>query len=129
MNFSRVIAQLVTQIQKRSWPEQWKILGRVHRHLCEHASCSDITLLLGRNNLWSEGIQKYLSDTLSRCTSYKTTTLPRAERKVFLCSINGPFNTVVYVDHICLDDRLVLNRMDVSTRYSSGSVIDDTVLQ
>jgi len=113
-------AQLERTNEALSWPKTRKIIDKVHTHVCGHSSFSDIKVLLQRNDIWNESVQDYLAMILERCTSCKTTSLPKQTRKVSLSSLNRSFKDLVCVDHMYLEDNCVLHIMDATTRYSAG---------
>ena len=51
----------------RSWTDLKKIIGKVHKHVCGHASLSDMKTLLERNGLWSSEVEKYLCRVAESC--------------------------------------------------------------
>lgn len=50
-----------------SWAETRRIVDKVHRHVCGHATFSDMRTLLIRNGLWNESVQHYLATKVSQC--------------------------------------------------------------
>ncbi len=104
------------------------IIDKVHKHVCGHSTFTDIKTLLQRNDFWSEDAKKYLAETLEKCPSCLTTSLPKKSRKVALSAMSRDFNDVVCLDHFFLDDFKVFHVMDSSTRFSVGSVVPDTTM-
>ena len=47
------------------WFELKRIIDKVHKHVCGHASLSDIQILLQRNNMWTSEVKKYLRRVLN----------------------------------------------------------------
>ena len=106
-----------------TWEETKKIVEKVHRHVCGHASYKDIKLLLKRNNLWSSQCEKFLSQLLETCEHCHILDEPVGNRKVSLRSMTRSFNQVVCIDHFFPDNLNVLHFMDATTRYSSGLLV------
>eukprot|EP00171_Calliarthron_tuberculosum_P000101 IDg101t1 len=107
----------------RSWPELKSIIDKVHKHVCGHASYNDIRILLERNDLWNEDVRKYLQSSIDLCPCCKVCEKPKAARQVSLYDIDGEFNDRVCMDHMFLDDLIVLHIMDSKTRFSCGSSV------
>lgn len=95
-------ATTVSDLVERPWRELTQIFEKEHRHVCGHASYTDIKLLLQLNNLWNESVNKYLSTTFEECASFNVTACLQPARKVSLGSMYRSFNEVVYVDHLFL---------------------------
>lgn len=110
----------------RPWSEVKKIVDKVHKYICGHASFSDIKTLLERNNIWSDEVMKYVSRTMESCTRCLHTSEPKQARKVSIRSLNRSFNMVVCIDHLHLGNMRVFHLMDAATRYSAGAVVQDT---
>lgn len=111
-----------------SWDSVKKVVDRVHRHVCGHATFSDMRTLLIRNRLWSNEVQHYLSQTVSECVSCKASSTPPPNRRVSLSSLNRQLNEVVCVDHFHLDGVTLFHAMDTATRFSSAYVVESTGL-
>ena len=58
------------------WKELKRVVDRIHRHVCGHASFSDIRTLLVRNKLWSPEVQAYLSKTVAECNDCIASSTP-----------------------------------------------------
>jgi len=112
--------------ESRPWIETKKIVDKVHTHVCGHSNFSDIKILLERNSIWDESVEKYLVQIMESCISCRTTALPKPSRKVSLSSMSRQFNDVVCVDHFFLDNLCIFHAMDAITRYSAGSCVPDT---
>ena len=110
------------------WSEIKKIVDKVHQHICGHSQYSDIKILLQRNNLWNEEVNRYLSTIMEKCTSCKTTSVPQPSRKVSLSSLSRQFNDLVCIDHLHLENNRVFHVMDSHTRYSSGMVVQSLTM-
>eukprot|EP00178_Gracilaria_changii_P015990 TRINITY_DN4502_c0_g1_i1.p1 TRINITY_DN4502_c0_g1~~TRINITY_DN4502_c0_g1_i1.p1 ORF type:complete len:217 (+),score=18.60 TRINITY_DN4502_c0_g1_i1:155-805(+) len=123
------MASMGDTVSTRPWSELKKIVDKVHKHVCGHAVYSDIKILLQRNGLWNEGVNKYLALVLENCTHCSTTSLPKSARKVSLSSISRSFNDVVCIDHLFLDDICVFHVMDTSSRYSAGCPVEGTSME
>ena len=68
----------------RPWSELKRTIDKLDKHICGHASLSDIQILLQRNNLWSTEIEKYLNRVVTSCTNCTKTYKPKQARKVSL---------------------------------------------
>jgi len=128
-SFFCATAQFPTNASKRPWNEVRRIVDKVHRHVCGHASFSDMKTLLKRNDLWNHEIKKYLIDKIEVCTNCAHTSEPRKMRKVSLSALNRSFNELVCVDHLHLNHMRVFHIMDATTRYSVGAVVPDTSMK
>lgn len=110
------------------WTDARRVVDRVHRHVCGHASYSDMRTLLIRNGIWSQQVQSYLAQTVSECNKCVASASPPPNRRVSLASLDREFNTVVCVDHFFLDDHVLFHIMDTSTRYSAAAIVSSTNL-
>eukprot|EP00178_Gracilaria_changii_P016470 TRINITY_DN4728_c0_g1_i1.p1 TRINITY_DN4728_c0_g1~~TRINITY_DN4728_c0_g1_i1.p1 ORF type:complete len:805 (-),score=91.02 TRINITY_DN4728_c0_g1_i1:529-2943(-) len=113
-------------LDNHQWSKVKHIVDKVHKHVCGHATYTDIKTLLQRNQLWDDTIEKYLSRTLEECTSCTTTARPQPPRKVSISSMSRAFNEVVCVDHMFLDEVCVFHVMDAASRYSAGLIVPNT---
>ena len=82
-----------------NWSDVRRVMARVHKHVCGHASYADIKTLLERNNLWNEQSQLYVSYLIEECNSCKAVSPPHPNRRVSLSSLNRDFNDIVCLDH------------------------------
>lgn len=112
----------------RPWKEVKAIIDKVHRHVCGHASLTDMRLLLERNNLWSDRVVDYVHKLIENCVSCRSTAPPQPNRKVSISSLSNNFNEVVCVDHFYLDGVQLLHCMDTATRCSAAFVVSSTAL-
>lgn len=119
-------AHIEGDVAKKPWTDVKKIVDKVHKHVCGHSTYSDIRVLLERNKLWNEQVEKYLQSVLERCTACLTTAKPKSSRKVSLSAMTRSFNDLVCVDHLFLDQYCVMHAMDAASRYSVGAVVEDT---
>ena len=113
----------------RPWTELKKIIDKLHKHVCGHASLSDIQILLQCNNLLSTEIEKYLNRVVTSCSDCAKTHEPKQARKVSISSINRSFNKVVCIDHFHLGNLRICHVMDATTRYSAGAVVHNNSMQ
>ena len=118
-----------TSEHKIPWKDVKKIIGKVHKHVCGHATLSDVEVLLKRNNLWNDEIQIYSTRTPSSCIDCAKTYMPKQGRKVSLSSLNRSFNKLVCLDHFHLGDLRFCHIMDAITGYSVGAVVPDTSIK
>ena len=109
-----------------SWADIKKIIDKVHRHVCGHATYNDIKLLLDRNKIWTDDCAKYLSHIMEQCVNCKVVQLPSGSRKVSLRSMSRSFNDVLCVDHLFIEQHDIIHFMDAQTRYSSGLLVPTT---
>ena len=101
----------------------------MHKHVCGHASLSDMKILLERNDLWSEEVEKCLSRVVDSCEKFVRTYEPKQARKFSLRSMNMSFNDLVCIDHFYLDILRLCHIICASTRYSVGAVVPDTGME
>ena len=97
------------------WSELKKIMDKVHKHSCGHASLRITQILLQSNNMWPSEVEKYLNQVVSSRTDYAKTHDPKQARKVSLSSINRSFNKVVCTDHLHLGNLRIFHIMDATT--------------
>lgn len=100
----------------RPWLETRRVIDKVHRHTCGHASYSDMRTLLQRNNYWSEAAQRYLADVVQRCEHCIASSTPLPSRKVALGSLDRSMNDLVLIDHFFLEDVKLFHAMDSHSR-------------
>ena len=112
--------------QNNSWKQLCAVIDKVHHHVCGHSNFSDIKLLLQRNGLWTDSCTEYLAQKLDSCEHCHAVRQPQKPRTVSLNNLSREFNEVVLVDHMFLDDLIVLHVMDAKTRYSTGAVVNST---
>ena len=79
----------------RSRKELTKIVDKVHKRVCGHASLSDMKILLERNDLWTPEVAKCLNSLIDSCEKCARTCEPKQVRKVSLSSYNRSFNDLV----------------------------------
>lgn len=120
------IVGIATNAPKRPWKEIKHIIDKIHKHVCGHSSLSDMKTLLKRNDLWNHEAKKYLIEVIDGCMNCSHTSEPRKSRKGSLSALDRSFNDLVCVDHLHLNEMRVFHMMDASTRYSVGSVVQDT---
>lgn len=113
----------------RPWKEVKPIIDKVHKHICGHATFTDIKLLLQRNEIWNDAIECYVSKTLQNCTSCRATAPPQPNRKVSISSLYKSFNQELCIDHLYLDKVRVFHVMDTVTRYSAGFVVENATME
>lgn len=113
----------------RPWADLKNIIDKVHRHVCGHASFSDIKTLLTRNSIWDATVENYLGRVIEACSNCRATALPAQARKVSLSSLNAHFNQIVYIDHFFLDNYCIFHAMDKWSRYSTGHIVPNTTLR
>ena len=113
----------------RPWNEVKRIIDKVHKHICGHASFSDIRTLLERNDMWSKEVEKYISSTVETCHGCRATSFPNPSRKVSLTSLHHNFNDIVCIDHFHLEGLRIFHIMDAWVRYSVGHVVNDATIK
>ena len=111
------------------WSDIKKIIDKVHKHVCGHASFTYYKLLLERNGLWNDAVASYLKELVNGCTACRSTSVPHPSRKVSISSLSKNFNEVLCIDHLYLDESLVMHCMDLVSRYSSAHVVTSTNLK
>lgn len=55
-----LLSDVQSKPQTKSWAELKKVTYKVHKHVCGHATFSDIQILLDQNDLWSDQVEHYL---------------------------------------------------------------------
>lgn len=107
-----------------SWKEPQKMVDKDHRHVFEHSKYLNIKILLERNNLWSNEVEKYLCRVPKKCSSYSTTAKLEQARKVSFSSISISCDKIVCIDHIHFGGLRVLHIMDSAVWYLVGAVVE-----
>lgn len=115
-------------ISTHSWPEKVRIINKVHKHVCGHASYGDIKTLLQRNKLWDNDIQRYLAQLIEKCQHCRAASLPKPARKVTLATLNRSFYDVDCIDHFYLDKLRCFHVMDLYSRFSAACTVPDATL-
>lgn len=72
-----------------------RVVHRVHRYTCCHASYSNTHTLLSRNRLWSDHAQQYLAAIVAECRDCKTASSPPHNRCFSISSLDQFFNETV----------------------------------
>ena len=82
------------------WSDVKKIIGKVHKHVCGHASFTDYKILLGHRN---NSVSSYLSKVVNDCTACRSTAVPKPNCEVSISSLSKEFNESLCIDHLYLD--------------------------
>lgn len=122
-NFSSISALSARPVPKRTWNEIKHIIEKVHKHVCGHASFSDFKMLLERNNIWNAAVEEYICQLINNCRSCKKSALPSPSRKVSISMMSKEFTEIVCVDHFYLNDICLIHFMELTSRFSSASVV------
>ena len=105
-----------------------KIVDRVHKHVCGHASFGDFQTLLQRNEIWNQQVALYLRHVTEKCTACKSTEKTEVPRKVSVTNMLYGFNSRIYIDNFYPADNertlIVLFIMDPSSRLSSCAELE-----
>lgn len=118
-----------SKLDVTNWPSIRRIVDRGHKHVCGHATYSDMRALSDCNKLWNNQTQHYLSQAVSNCQHCKSASTPPPNRRVSLLSLNLEFKDIVFLDHFYLNSVTVLHCMDVATSFSAGAVVTSTNLE
>ena len=89
-------------LDARTWSDVKKIIDKVHKHVCGHASFTDYKLLLERNGLWNDLISSYIGEIVTNCTACRSSAVPQPNCKVSISSLSKEFNEVLCIDHSIL---------------------------
>ena len=112
-------------VSNRPWKEIQKIVDKVHRHVCGHASYSDFKMLFERNNMWNESVKHYIENIMNECTACRKSYIPPPSRKVSISSLSKELNEIICVDHFYLDELCLIHFMDIASRFSTVSIASD----
>lgn len=112
----------------KPWSEVKKVIDKVHKHVCGHATLTDYKLLLERNHLWNDSVASYIARTMEECTGCRCTAPALPSRKVSISSLSKNFNEIVCVDHLYLEEVLMAHYMDLVSRYSAAYIVSSTQL-
>lgn len=94
--------------------------------MCGHASLSDFKLLPERNGIWSEDIRQYVTKIINECANYKASPPPEPSRKISIRYMTETLNELVCIDHFHLDDLLLIQFIDLNTRFAMSSNVKTT---
>ena len=122
INGSTVSSLSAITIDATPWSDIKKIIDKENKHVCGHASFTDYQLIIERNNLWNDTVASYLRELVNGCTACRSTSVSHPSRKVSISSLSKNFNEVLCIDHLYLDESLVMHFMDLVSRYSSAHV-------
>lgn len=109
-----------------SWAKLRCVVDRVHRHVCVHATYSNMRTFLCRSRLWNENVHQYLSTTISHWINCKASSTPLPNHRISLSSLHRPFNKIVCLDHFYLEYVTSFHEMDVPIRFSAAHVVSST---
>lgn len=123
---NNILDPLSAIIVDRSWSENQKTIGEVHKHVCGHSNYSDMKLFLQRNRIWRDHSGDYLKRKVEYCKHCLLVQTPEGIRKVSLSSISQSFSDAVCIDHMYLDKCTICHNMYSATRYSAGSVAESS---
>ena len=113
----------------RPWSELNRIIDEVYKYVCGHASINDIKILLKRNNMYTDDVEKYLNHVIDSCCDCAKTYEPQKARKVSLSSVSRSSYETICVDHFCLGNLCIIHIMDASMRYSASTAVPDTGME
>ena len=111
------------------WSELKKTIDKFHKHVCGHASLNDIKILLQRNSMWTDEVEKYLNRVINSCSDCAKTYKVMKARKVSLNSVNRLFNETICIDHCHLGNIRMFHIIDASGRYSTETAVPDTGME
>lgn len=111
-----------------SWSSVKKLVDKVHKHVCVHATFSDIRTLLVRNLLWSDQVQRYLVRVVSQFASCKASATPAPNRCMSIASLSRQLNDFVCIDHFHLDGVTLFDAIDTASRYFAAHILNFTCL-
>lgn len=107
----------------KSWAEVKTVIDKVHKHVCGHANFTDMRMLLDRNNLWNDAVEKYVGNLISSCTACRSTASPQLSRKVLISSLSKQISDIVCVDHFYVHVVRLMHCVDAATRFSAAFVV------
>ena len=113
-------------INFQPWSELRKMINKVFKLICGHASFSGIQILWNRNNMWTDEVEKVVYRGVNSCSDCAKISEPNRAQKVSLTWVNGSFNEVMCIDHFHLANLRNFHIMDASRRYSVGISFLDT---
>lgn len=82
-----------------------------------------------RNRLWTNQVQHYLVEVVSKCSSFKASASPPPNRRVPLATLSRQLYDVICIDHFHLDDVILFNATDTTTVYSASHAVQSTSLE
>lgn len=112
-----------------NWAKLGRVIDRVHKHTCGHASYSDMQTSPTRNGLWNDQLQSYLPSLVRNCSNCKPFSAPPLNRRVSVSSPDRSFNNVICVDHSFLERVTLFHIMDIVTRFSAAHVVATTNIE
>lgn len=115
-------------LTESSWSDVKRIIDKIHKHVCGHASFSDFKLLPERNFLWNDAVSRYLSEVVNACPACRSTATPQPSHKISISSLSKALNEALCIDHLFLEVLCLLHCMDLHSRYSACHVVRTTSL-
>lgn len=106
-----------------------RVIYRDHDHTIGPAKYSDIITLLVRNGLWTNVVNHNLTEIISKCPHYLTTSAPAPTQNVSLPLLIRPFNETVCIDHFYIDEIQLFNVMDSGSRYLAVYISDTSSMK
>lgn len=112
-----------------SWVRQKRVIDRDHEHNCVHSKNSDIRTLVVRNGLWTDDEKHCLTYIISKCPHCLTISDPAPARKVLLSPLTTEFNDTVRMDHLYLDEIMLLRVIRTISRYSAVYISENASIK
>ncbi len=124
-NFFCATADIQETASDRAWSDVKKVVDNVHKHVCGHATLSDMQKLLERNNLWNREVGTYLKRIVNSCSNCARFHVSKKARKESLSTVNRSFNEFACIDYFHLGNMRICLIMDAATCYSVGAAETD----
>lgn len=110
----------------RPWGRVHRMADKVQKHTCRHSASSDMRTMLQRNGLWSDAVQRHLSDLVQRCNHFIASSTPPPSCKVSLATLCRELNDLMFFVHFYFNQLLLLHMMDAYSGFSTAVVFSDT---
>ena len=81
-----------------------KVVDKVRKHVCGHASFSDFKILIDRNNIWDFDVEDYERKLIINCRSCQKSSLPCSYRKMSISILPKDINESFCTDHCYLNN-------------------------
>lgn len=89
---------------------------------------TDSKILLERNGLWNEEVEKYVQNIISNCRACHAKAPPQLPRKVSFSPLTKNIDEIVCIDHFYLDETCFIHFMNLVSRYSVTQIVENTQL-
>lgn len=116
-------ARLANAFNDRKWTKVNNIIDKVHKHVCGHASFSEVKLLLHAKKLWNHATED-VTKLGTYCQTCRSTSYHQPSRLMSISSLSINTNEILCIDQFYLDIVGLFHFMDIATRFSVALVVE-----